>query len=830
MPARHPRAAFEPIAPDLDVDALVTSSANFEHVVRIPCEAIDQQGTDAFEKLVRLHVIQEGKPLVIEGYQKKLDNQIFSVRWLQTHYGKKVENARNLTKKEDLPLTLNHYLKHMAMLTEQSTPETYKDPSTQRIYLKDIDSPPEWYEKLKAKMPAFIYYLNSSTKGDRAVGVAGDLMSSLPEDMRAENMQCYIGHEGTYTPAHREMCATLGQNIMVEASSGSHEDGKPTQPGSSLWFMTESKERAQVSEFFRNVLGHDIETERHFAQINAWKAAPFTVYIVEQRVGDLILIPPLAPHQVWNRGTRTIKAAWNRTTAETLEHALKEALASARLVCRDEQYKCKAIVYFTLVKYSALLQKADAAWVSGPLDPKVKQMRKDFRRLFALFTEVLLSESFSTTAPAPKKIDFIRFDSNITCSYCRCNIFNRFLTCENCIETMDDGSDNTYDICLECYALGRSCFCISRLTWCEQFHWQTLMQKHEEWRQQIAAFSKNRQSAAADLPTFKYIRSQQERKSLAEICQQELKRRPFNDKGRPLTTKELNGEVEESNKGNESDSIDDDGEPKRKRRKTRGRKPSKFSNHKNCHICKQVEPGWRLASCSECNAAYCYGSLFRAFEIYPPEVMDEYRWKCPRCMKICSCGACRRNPSMKPFEPTVTYLGHNTLKFADPRSVEILVDFSVSNVLWLKKANNTESSGGFPVLPSAAQRQTNEHDEGNVNLVREEEDAVLTTHSDENINSDEEHERTPPVDPALATNGNATDLRDAEDSVLALKQWKNQQGEANNELTDSRSPNQLILAGVLKDAAADPAYYVGGQENATSFSLDESARSPTPVR
>lgn len=89
MPARHPRAAFEGISPDLDVDELVSSSPNFQHVVRIPCEAIDQQGTEAFEKLVRLHVIQEGKPLVIEGYQRKLDNSIFSVRWLQTHYGEK---------------------------------------------------------------------------------------------------------------------------------------------------------------------------------------------------------------------------------------------------------------------------------------------------------------------------------------------------------------------------------------------------------------------------------------------------------------------------------------------------------------------------------------------------------------------------------------------------------------------------------------------------------------------------------------------------------------------------------------------------------------------
>src|SRR5207237_134501 len=131
------------------------------------------------------------------------------------------------------------------------------------------------------------------------------------------------------------------------------------KPGSSIWFMTETKDRQVVREYFLSMLGHDIEIEKHFAQINAWKKATFPVYIVEQRVGDFILVPPLAPHQVWNRGTRTIKVAWNRTTVETLEMALHEALPKARLVCRDEQYKNKAIIYYTLEKYAREMQEME---------------------------------------------------------------------------------------------------------------------------------------------------------------------------------------------------------------------------------------------------------------------------------------------------------------------------------------------------------------------------------------------------------------------------------------------------------------------------------------
>ena len=277
-----------------------------------------------------------------------------------------------------MPLSIRHYLNNMAVLSNQWNAYNYRESNRQRIYLKDIDCPKVWHDKLKEQIPACVFYLNESTgemggpgsvleggkhnskaRRGRGIAPAGDLMCCLPPKMRAENMMCYIGHEGTYTPAHREMCASLGQNIMVGASGSVGEDGKPTEPGSSIWFMTETKDRHLVSEYWLSTLGHDIEVESHFAQINAWKAAPFTTYVVEQKIGDFILIPPLAPHQVWNRGTSTLKAAWNRTTVETLVMALEEALPRARMVCRDEQYKNKAMILFCLQRYSGMLKQVD---------------------------------------------------------------------------------------------------------------------------------------------------------------------------------------------------------------------------------------------------------------------------------------------------------------------------------------------------------------------------------------------------------------------------------------------------------------------------------------
>jgi hypothetical protein len=83
MPAQRPRAAFEPISPDIDVTALVESTPNFEFVVRIHCDAIDEQGLENFEKLVLLHVILGGKPLVVEGYDTRLEKWIFAEQWLR---------------------------------------------------------------------------------------------------------------------------------------------------------------------------------------------------------------------------------------------------------------------------------------------------------------------------------------------------------------------------------------------------------------------------------------------------------------------------------------------------------------------------------------------------------------------------------------------------------------------------------------------------------------------------------------------------------------------------------------------------------------------------
>ena len=712
MPSQRPSAAFDPIPPDIDLAALVEETPNFEYVTRVPYEMIEQQGMEQFERLVLLHVILGGKPLVIEGFHQRLDEWTFTSQWLRDNCGPKYENAWNIGKQQYLPLSIGHYLNNLSKLTNQWTTNNYRDTDRQRIYLKDIDCPELWHEKLKEHVPASIFYLNEGTGEfggpgaadlvptknsthlkDRGVARAGDLMSSLAPNMRADNLMCYIGHEGTYTPAHREMCASLGQNLMVDTSGTVDEEGKPAKPGSSIWFMTETNDRHLVSEYWLSTLGHDIEVEKHFAQINAWKAAPFNTYVVEQKKGDFILIPPLAPHQVWNRGSRTMKVAWNRITVETLEFALREALPRARMVCRDEQYKSKAIIYLTLQKYSGLLQRVEALKESEldeqvvldlTYNSRIRQLQKDFRRLFALYTEIVLSETLAPVAPSEKKGQYLPYDSFVTCSYCRCNIFNRFLTCESCIEPLQNGEENTYDICMDCYAMGRSCKCISNLKWVEQFPWQELTERHDQWRRQIISLDGgiNERSPRS----LQSERKKLGKKTLGQVCQEQLKTRPWNDPKNPkstMTTAEMNN----MRSGKDPNGEDDDTPSKVSKKKGPAKlEPGFVAEHVGCH----PREAWRCATCAKCGRSFQYGSLWRMFDLMPQMVMEQYEWECPVCQKFCSCAACKRKADNIPYEPRGTVLGHDTRKFADPRSIESLVDFSMSNLHHIKKTGDDD--------------------------------------------------------------------------------------------------------------------------------------------
>ena len=121
---------------------------------------------------------------------------------------------------------------------------------------------------------------------------------------------CYLGVGDTYTPSHKDLCASSGQNLMCYTEND----------GSSFWFMTASSTAPKASSYFHE-LGRELDYEDYVVTLDEFSKAPFTIYVLEQKLGDLVLVPPRSCHQVVNYGGITVKTSWSRITLQGLSTA-----------------------------------------------------------------------------------------------------------------------------------------------------------------------------------------------------------------------------------------------------------------------------------------------------------------------------------------------------------------------------------------------------------------------------------------------------------------------------------------------------------------------------
>ena len=118
---------------------------------------------------------------------------------------------------------------------------------------------------------------------------------------------CYLGIGDTYTAAHKDLCASSGHNLMCYTENG----------GSSFWFMTRSSDAPLVASWFQK-LGYEIDHETYVVSPEEFVKAPFQVYVAEQKLGDLVLVPKRSCHQVVNYRGLTVKLSWSRMTVDGL--------------------------------------------------------------------------------------------------------------------------------------------------------------------------------------------------------------------------------------------------------------------------------------------------------------------------------------------------------------------------------------------------------------------------------------------------------------------------------------------------------------------------------
>jgi hypothetical protein len=323
----------------------------------------------------------------------------------------------------------------------------------------------------------------------------------------------------------------------------------------------------------------------------------------------------------------TIKAAWNRTTIDTLELSISETLPAYRHVCRDEEYKNKAIIHQSLLELSRFPPQT---LISSPFK------HGSFMRLFRLYTRLLIDEFIPADDYAGVTMEKITQEFNVVCSFCRTNIWNRFLTCKQCLQIDKDGDIDSYDICLECFSRGRSCRDITDLEWVQQEKWSDLMNLWERCRG-IYQFL-----GGEDIDDFHTETTVNlGRKTLAGVCMEELRRRP--NPHRKLIAPLKEG---------------------------------------HCHTCKVRHPVWKMAYCTRegCKNGYCFGNLFRQFDEDPFDILARVDgYTCPVCRGVCNCGACRKRKDQVGYEPKLRTAALNPRLVADPRSVESLVGTNRTN-------------------------------------------------------------------------------------------------------------------------------------------------------
>lgn len=81
-----PRAVFEPFPPHLDIEKEVQTTKRFQFASRIPCDFINQFPREDLELYILTWVVKLGRPLVITGFDKRLDKGLFSEKWLRYQY------------------------------------------------------------------------------------------------------------------------------------------------------------------------------------------------------------------------------------------------------------------------------------------------------------------------------------------------------------------------------------------------------------------------------------------------------------------------------------------------------------------------------------------------------------------------------------------------------------------------------------------------------------------------------------------------------------------------------------------------------------------------
>ncbi|KAF8559799.1 hypothetical protein OG21DRAFT_1402382 [Imleria badia] len=416
-----------------EINALVASSPNFHQVERVHFTSPNAKVGVIIPKVER-----DGIPLIIAGWNRhpRWPKSLFHIDWLRKN-GDQNPTVRNVHNWADFKISMDEFIKKLRATPAYASPDEHE-----RLYGKDGDCPAAWTEWLaQGAIPDELLFHGSN-----------DFLKYLPDEAKVQTLMCYMGIGDTFTPFHKDLCASSGQNLMCFSEHS----------GSAFWFMTKSSAAPRVAAYFHQ-LGQEVDLETHVVTIEELAKAPFDVYIAEQQLGDLVLVPPRSCHQVVNKGGITIKTSWSRMSLNGLQTALWHELPIYHRVCRQEIYKVKSNIFHALQHFTRLAQDSPEPSDSNSRPTSTENLK----RLVCLFDDILAAEvSISRDSmPHVAQPDTPHTD-NLHCDFCGADIFQSFFECDSCLPTSSsDGSTGILPfgdglvLCPSCYVEGRTCQC-----------------------------------------------------------------------------------------------------------------------------------------------------------------------------------------------------------------------------------------------------------------------------------------------------------------------------------------------------------------------------------
>lgn len=305
----------------------------------------------------------------------------------------------------------------------------------------------------------------------------------------------YVGTGGTLTAAHKDPCASLGQNLMCDSKDG----------GTSYWFMTRSSDAAAASKYF-HTLDNELDEENRELTPEEFAAAPFDVFVAEQKRGDLVLVPRRSCHQVMNNGGLTVKMSWSRMTVDSLVAGFHYELPIYRRVCRRETYRVRLTTHRALVRYSERMRAAlgslsemrggmdhrpakreavaaslparrlraaqtsasrrtldgpasESSIVEGEMTELAQEGSVDLlvatlTKLVLLFQKIVAEEDAATLAGCVPLCDPSSETPSLACAFCGADIFCSYFECPDHAHAKHSEG---FVVCPGCYAEGRGC-------------------------------------------------------------------------------------------------------------------------------------------------------------------------------------------------------------------------------------------------------------------------------------------------------------------------------------------------------------------------------------